>query len=86
MNGDARLTAVEVAVLRSIWPRGTYHSGPVADVFTALGRDGRWVLIAKRLDGAYVMVQDSGRRSRMAGSLAALGLPEQPIRKATLAS
>jgi hypothetical protein len=67
-----------VAVLKSIWPKGTHYQGPAADVFTATGRAG-WLLIAKRPDGAYVMVEDSGKRSMVAGSFTELGLPEQPI-------
>jgi hypothetical protein len=79
MRGKGCLTAAEVAVLVSIWPKGTHHQGPAADVFTATGQAGQWLLIAKRPDGAYVMIEDSGNRSMTAGSLAELGLPDQPI-------
>ncbi|MFO1062014.1 MAG: hypothetical protein U1E53_34225 [Dongiaceae bacterium] len=80
MDGKASLTAAELAVLISIWPGGTHHPGAAADVFSACGRAGRWVLVAKRADGGYVLVEDGGRHSRCGGSLAALGLPDRPIR------
>jgi hypothetical protein len=79
MTGQASLTAAELAVLHSIWPAGSHHPGAAADVFTAVGRHGTWLLVAKRSDGGYVLVEDSGGRSTIAGSLAALGLPDRPI-------
>jgi hypothetical protein len=79
MTAKAHLTAAELAVLASIWPTGVHHQGRAADVFAAQGRSGRWLLIAKRADASYVLVEDGGRCSRSGASLAALGLPDKPI-------
>jgi hypothetical protein len=75
----AHLTASDLAILISIWPRGSRHLGPVGDVYSAGGRGGLWTLVARRADGSYVMIEEGGRRSVAGTSLAELGLPDQPI-------
>jgi hypothetical protein len=76
----AGLTAADMAILASIWPAGSRHAGPNADVFSAKGRAGQWTLVVRRRDGSYLLIEQGGRTSIAGGSLAELGLPDQPIR------
>ena len=79
MQKRADLTSADLAVLVSIWPAGSRHSGTAGDVFSAPGRAGRWTVVARRADGSYVIIEEGGRRSATGLSLCELGLPERPI-------
>ena len=67
-------TKPDLTLLRSMWPHGTYHHGPHADVFAISERDNGegWVVISRRRDGSYVMIDSSGRHSTERRFLSAL--------------
>ena len=59
-----RLTAEDLALLHLMWPDGTRHSGPCADVFAASGKDGSpGIVVARRGNGSYAIADTGGRVS-----------------------
>jgi hypothetical protein len=54
----AAFTADDLATLRSIFPLGRRHCGPVADVFAVPdhGRGTPWLLVSRQQDGSYVRI------------------------------
>jgi hypothetical protein len=69
-------TASDLATLRSIYPLGERHRGPVADVFAVPGREQGmpWLIVSRQKDGAYVSI-DPLKGTRIARrSLADLSL------------
>ena len=54
----AAFTAADLATLRSIYPLGSRHCGPVADVFAVAdrGHGTPWLLVSRQQDGSYVRI------------------------------
>jgi hypothetical protein len=76
MPARVAFTAADLATLKSIYPLGKRHRGPVADVFevSCRGAGVPWLIIARQRDGHYVSI-DPVEGTRFAGpSLADLPL------------
>jgi hypothetical protein len=67
-----RLTSADLELLRSMWPEGTRHSGPAADVFAASGNHEWPGIVVSRRHGGYAMADAAGRTSTEQRCLASM--------------